>query len=149
MPIHFQHTIALPQPPSQVFAVLDDVSQTPKWLARCTGIEQLAPGPLAPGARLRYSYREGGRIGTMDGQVIERTPDQSLAFAYDDRMMHVEVRFALSPAGPGTRLTHAIDIAPKTFLARLFSPLIRRQLPRQTIAAMESLRDLLRRENPG
>jgi len=143
MSIQFQHTIDLPQPPSQVFAVLDDVSQTPKWLVRCTGIEVLSPGPLAPGTKLRYSYREGGRAGTMDGQVTDRTPDENLLFSYDDKMMHVDVHFALAPNNSGTRLTHTIDITPKTFMAKLFSPLIRRALPKQTIDAMKSLRSLL------
>jgi carbon monoxide dehydrogenase subunit G len=143
MSIQFQRTIDLPQSPSQVFAVLEDVSQTPKWLSRCNGIEVLSPGPLAPGSKLRYSYREGGRVGTMDGQVIDRTPDQNLLFSYDDKMMHVDVHFALAPNNSGTRLTHTIDVTPKTFMAKLFSPLIRRGLPKQTINAMESLRTLL------
>lgn len=143
MPIEFAHTIDVPQPPEQVFGVLADVSQTPKWLARCTGIEVLDPGPLAAGTRLRYSYREGSRSGVMDGQVVERIENQKLSFRYDDKMMQVGVHFSLQPQGSGTRLTHSIDITPKTFLAKLFSPLIRRQLPKQTIGAMESLRGLL------
>src|SRR5689334_1372924 len=108
MSIQFQHTIDLPQPPGEVFAVLDDVSQTPKWLARCTGIEVLTPGPLAVGSKLRYRYREGGRVGVMDGQVLQRTPEKDLAFAYDDKMMHVDVRFMLTQHNAGTRLTHLI-----------------------------------------
>jgi len=58
-------------------------------------------------------------------------------------MMEVGVQFAIAPASGGTRLTHTIDITPKKFLAKLFSPLIRKQLPEQTITAMESLRTLL------
>jgi hypothetical protein len=58
-------------------------------------------------------------------------------------MMQVGVHFSRQPQGSGTRFTHSIDITPKTFLARLFSPLIRRQLPKQTIGAMESLPGLL------
>jgi hypothetical protein len=46
-------------------------------------------------------------------------------------------------AGGGARLTHVIDITPKTLMAKLFSPMIRRQLPKQTINAMEQLRALL------
>src|SRR5438045_8250939 len=114
MPIQFQHTIDLPQSPEQVFGVLADVSQTPRWLARCTGIEVLTPGPLAVGTKLRYSYREGGRVGVMDGEVVERVENESLSFRYDDRMMQVGVHFSMKPAGAGTRLMHSIDITPKT-----------------------------------
>jgi uncharacterized protein YndB with AHSA1/START domain len=143
MPIHFEHTIEVPQSPAQVFGALNDVTLTPKWLARCTGIEVLTPGPLAVGSKLRYSYRDGGRSGKMDGELIEQVKGQKLSYHYEDRMMSVGVHFSMQPAGSGTRLTHAIDIAPKTFMARLISPLIRRGLPKQTITAMESLRRLL------
>jgi uncharacterized protein YndB with AHSA1/START domain len=146
--IHFEHTIDVAQPPGRVFAVLADVSLTPQWLARCTGIEVLSPGPLAPGTKLRYSYREGGRIGVMEGEVVERAENEALSFRYDDRMMRVGVHFSMKPAGGGTRLTHSIDITPKTFFARLLSPLIRRQIPKQTINAMESLRSLLSAGGP-
>lgn len=146
MSIQFEHAIDVKQSPEQVFAVLDDLGQTPKWLARCTGIELLTPGPLAVGSKLRYGYREGGRTGEMEGEVVARTPGERLGFRYWDKMMEVSVDFRLSrgdQAGAGTRLVHAIRITPKTFIAKLFSPLIRRQLPKQTITAMESLRTLL------
>jgi uncharacterized protein YndB with AHSA1/START domain len=143
MPIEFAHTIEVPQPPEQVFATLDDVSQTPKWLARCTGIEVLTPGPRTVGTKLRYSYKDGGRSGQMDGEIVERTPGQKLSYRYEDKMMRVGVHFTMAPTGAGTRLTHSIDITPKTFFAKLVSPFIRKQLPKQTITAMESLRTLL------
>jgi uncharacterized protein YndB with AHSA1/START domain len=143
MAIHFEHAIELPQPPAEVFATLDDLSLTPRWLARCTGIEVLTPGPLSVGTQLRYSYKDGGRSGTMEGQIAERIPGRKLLYRYEDKMMQVAVQFAMEPSGSGTRLTHAIDITPKTFFARLISPMIRKQLPKQTVAAMESLRGLL------
>ena len=154
MAIEFRHTINVPQPPEKVFALLADVAQTPKWLARCTGIEVLTPGALAVGSKLRYSYKEGSRTGVMDGQVTERLENRKLDFLYEDKLMRVGVHFMTDPAesgsgaaaASGTRLTHAIDITPRTFFARLFSPLIRKQLPRQTIDAMESLRALLARQ---
>jgi uncharacterized protein YndB with AHSA1/START domain len=143
VPIEFQHTIDVPQPPEKVFALLADVSQTPRWLARCTGIEMLTPPPLVAGSKLRYSYKEGGRIGVMEGEVTEFVDGRKLGFLYRDKMMRVGVHFAMEPSGAGTRLTHAIDITPQTFFAKLLSPLIRKQLPKQTITAMESLRTLL------
>jgi hypothetical protein len=43
----------------------------------------------------------------------------------------------------GARLVHTIDIKPKSLMAKLFAPLVRRQLPEQTIKAMETLRGLV------
>ena len=43
----------------------------------------------------------------------------------------------------GTSSVKRAPLAPKTFFAKLFTPFIRRALPRQTVAAMEALRALL------
>ena len=143
MSIHFSHTIDVAHEPKKVFAALDDFSLTPKWLERCSGIEKLTLGPNAVGTRLRYAYREGGRTGTMDGQIVARIDDERLTFRYGDKMMEVSVDFHVTSAAVGSRLTHTIDITPKNVLARIFSPFIRRGLPKQTITAMERLRTLL------
>ena len=143
MSIHFSHTLDIGHEPGKVFALLDDLAMTPKWLERCTGIEKLSSEPNAVGTRLRYSYREGGRTGTMDGEIVTRVPDERLTFRYGDKMMDVSVDFHVTSAAAGARLTHTIDITPKTVLAKVFAPFIRRGLPRQTITAMERLRTLL------
>jgi uncharacterized protein YndB with AHSA1/START domain len=144
MAIHFEHTLDVATAPDKTFAYLDDLAQTPKWLARCTGIEKLTPGPNEVGTKLKYSYKEGRRVGTMDGEITARAPNERLTYRYDDKMMRVVVDFRVVKGDTGTRLTHAIDITPKTFFAKLFSPLIRRQLPKQTVTAMETLRDQLK-----
>ena len=143
MSIQFEHAIELPQSPERVFALLDDLPQTPKWLARCVALEKLAPGENMVGQKLRYTYREGGRTATMEGEITARVPNERLTCGYQDAMMDVVVDFRVSRAGVGTSLTHVITITPKTFMARLFSSLIRKQLPNQTVTAMETLRVLL------
>lgn len=143
MSIEFEHGIDVPQSPEQVFAVLDDVAQTPRWLARCTGIEKLTPGENAVGTWLRYSYNDGGRSGVMEGEVTAREPGRKLTFQYGDPMMEVQVDFQMTPQGAGTHLVHAIRVTPRTLMAKLIAPMIRKQLPGQTIQAMETLRGLL------
>jgi carbon monoxide dehydrogenase subunit G len=147
MAIHFAHTIELPQSPDRVFAVLDDFGQTPKWLSRCTGIERLTPGPNATGTRVRYAYKEGGRSGTMDGEIAARAENERITMRYGDKMMDVSVDFHMVPSGAGTKLTHTIDITPRSLTTKLFAPLIRTQLPKQTVTAMESLRELLAKQS--
>src|SRR5438046_235883 len=146
MAIHFEHGMGIEQSPEQAFAVLDDVSDTPKWLARCTGIQKLTEGENRVGTRLRYSYKDGGRAGVMDGEITARIPNERLTFHYADSMMDVIVDFRISKTDSGARLVHAIDITPKTFMAKLVSPMIRKQLAKQTIAAMQSLHSLIAAE---
>src|SRR5205807_5805974 len=104
MPIQYEHSVDVAREPQRDFAVLDDVALTPKWLARCTGIEKLTPGENAIGTKLRYSYQEPGRTGQMDGEITARVPNEHLTYHYADKMMEVVVDFQITKADSGARL---------------------------------------------
>lgn len=146
MPIHYEHGVDVAVTPDRAFVYLDDVSRTPDWLERCIRLEKMTPGPNAVGTKLRYTYREGSRTGVMDGEIATRTPNERLKYHYTDRAMDVIVDFQMSPNSTGTRLVHAITITPLTFMGKLFSPLIRLMIPKQTITAMTKLKGLLEGE---
>jgi carbon monoxide dehydrogenase subunit G len=135
----FAHTLSVSAPPSAVFAIVDDFAKTPQWLSRCTGIDKLSDGTNDVGTRLAYHYDDGRRRGTMDGQIIAREPDRHFAMKFTDKMMDVTVDFVAASDGVGTTLTHSIDIATKG-IGKLFTPLIRRDLPKQTMDAMTKLK---------
>lgn len=135
----FAHTLSVSAPPATIFGILDDFTRTPLWLSRCTGIDKVDPGPNDVGTRLRYHYDDGRRRGTMDGEVVAREPDRHFAMKFTDRMMDVTVDFVSASDGVGTTLTHTIDIATKG-VGKLFTPMIRRDLPKQTLDAMAKLK---------
>lgn len=146
MAIEFQHALDVAAPAEDVFGILDDVTRTPEWLERCTGIEKLSAGPNAVGTRLRYGYRQGGQSGTMDGEITARDPNAWLAMRYQDRVMDVTVDFQMARNGTGTHLRHTIAITPKGLMGKVAAPIITRRLPEQTIAAMGKLKALAERD---
>ncbi len=146
MSIVFEHGIDLPQTPGAVFACLDDFKRVPLWLKRCEGVAKQGQGPNKVGDKLRYAYAEGGKHRIMDGVIAAYEPDRQLSYRYYDKMMQVFVDFQMEAQGPGTRLTHRIEIVPNSFLAKLMSPLFRMKVPKQTVVAMENLRQLLATE---
>ena len=135
----FSHTLSVSASPDAIFAIVDDVSKTPQWLSRCTGIDKLDEGANDVGTRLTYHYDDGRRTGSMDGQIIAREPDRHFAMKFTDKMMDVTVDFVAASDGVGTTLTHSIDIATKG-IGKLFAPLIKRELPKQTMDAMTRLK---------
>lgn len=137
----FDHTLSVSAPPSVVFAIVDDLALTPQWLSRCTGIDKLDLGPNDIGTRLKYHYNDGRRTGSMDGEIIAREPDRHFAMKFTDKMMDVTVDFVAASDGVGTTLTHSIDIGTKGF-GKVFTPLIRRDLPKQTMDAMTRLKTM-------
>ena len=147
MSIHFEYAIDVDQTPEQAFALFDDLSRTPEWLAPCTALEKLTPGENAVGDKLKYHYREGGRTGTMDGEITIRVPNERITCRYWDKMFEIVVDSRVSKTPNGAKLTNSIDMTPKTFLFKLMSPLMRKPLAKQTINAMESLRAILAAQN--
>ena len=143
MPIVFETGIDLPQPPSEVFAFLDDFKKVPLWHTRCEGVAKLGQGPNALGDKLRYAYHEGGKHRIMDGVITAYEPDRQLGYRYFDQMMQAFIEFRFEPSGTGTRLTHRVELVPHSFLAKLLSPMFRYKLPRQITAAMDNVKRVL------
>lgn len=137
----FAHTLSVSAPPSAIFAIVDDFTLTPQWLSRCTGIDKLDAGANDVGTRLKYHYDDGRRTGSMDGEVIAREPDRHFAMKFTDKIMDVTVDFVAASDGVGTTLTHSIDIGTKGF-GKVFTPLIKRDLPKQTMDAMTKLKTM-------
>ncbi|WOP17505.1 SRPBCC family protein [Raineyella sp. LH-20] len=140
---NYSRTEIVDAKPSDIFAILDDVTRTPEWLTRCTQLDKLSEGPTAVGTQLTYHYKDGNRTGVMDGAVVAREQDRKLTHRFTDSMMDVTVDFDVEP-GPTadqTKLTHTITIATKGF-GKIFTPMIKRQLPGQTIGAMTALKAL-------
>jgi hypothetical protein len=143
MSISFDHTMDLKQEPRQVFAILDDVSLTPKWLAQCAGVEKLTGGKNRVGTKLRYAYEEGSQSGTLDAEITARTPDKHLTFHHSEKMAEVTVDYRITKTAAGSHLEIHIEVTPISLTAKLMSPLIRNELPAKATAAMKKLRALI------
>lgn len=148
MAIKFECEVDIKCPPDRVFALLDEVSQAPRWLPSCQAMEKLTPGPSAIGTELRYVYQDAVHTSVMMGSITHRVANQELSFEYSDQLVSVTAQFQLVEVRLGTHLNHKIEIIPKTFFVRMLSPVIRKQLAEQTRVAMESLRKLLETESP-
>lgn len=143
MGIRYEHLETIHVPPEKAFAAIDDLPLTAKWLPPCVSLEKIGSGPNAPGDQLRYVYKQGSRQGEMSGEIVARTPNERLHWLYHDSMFDVSVDLRVAPAPDGSLTTHIIEITPKTFVAKLMSPLIRMGLGKQTRTAAGNLKKLL------
>jgi hypothetical protein len=143
MPIRYQHVETVATSPERAFAAIDDLPLTAKWLPPCVSLSKIGDGPNAPGDKLRYVYRQGGRQAEMEGEILERIPGQRLHCLYTDRAVDVSVDLRVDAAPGGADTTHIIEITPKLLLMKLMSPLIRLGLRKQTREAAANLKRLL------
>lgn len=148
MTIRYELTETVRTSPDRAFAVIDDLPMTARWLPPCVRLEKVGDGPNAPGDRLRYVYKQGGKQAEMDGEIVERTPGERLLCRYFDRMFEVSVDLRVAPAPVGATTTHIVEITPRTWPGRLMAPLIRLGLARQTRDAAANLKALLESAAP-
>lgn len=147
MAIRCEHVEYVKTTPELAFAAIDDLPLTAQWLPPCQSLEKLGEGPNAPGDRLKYVYKQGGQTGTMAGRIVDRVPGERLHCLYEDSMfaVSVDLRVARDPAG--TKMTHIVEMTPRKLLAKLFAPIVRFGLKKQTQDAAANLKKLLESQN--
>ena len=143
MPIRYQHVEPVATTPDRAFAAIDDLPLTAKWLPPCVSLSKIGDGPNAPGDKLRYVFKQGGRQSEMAGEIVARVPGERLHSKYSDSSFEVSVDLRVAPAPGGTLTTHIIEISPKTLLGKLMWPLIRLGVGKQTRDAAANLKKLL------
>ncbi|MBS0263093.1 MAG: SRPBCC family protein [Planctomycetes bacterium] len=147
MPIRYELTESIRTSPERAFALIDDLSATQRWLPPCVSLEKIGSGPNAVGDQLHYVFQQGGRQQEMSGEILARVPNERLYCKYVDSQFEVEVDLRVAPGPDGTLSTHIIQITPKSWLGKLFSPLIRLGLKKQTHEAAANLKKLLETES--
>ncbi len=143
MPIRYQHVETVATTPDRAFAAIDDLPLTAKWLPPCVSLSKIGDGPNAPGDKLRYVFKQGGRQSEMAGEILARVLGERLHCKYSDSAFDVSVDLRVAPAPGGALTTHIIEISPKTLLGKLMWPLIRLGLGKQTRDAAANLKKLL------
>lgn len=143
MPIRYQHAETVATTPERAFAAIDNLPLTAKWLPPCVSLAKVGDGPNAPGDKLHYVYKQGGRQREMGGEILTRVPGERLHCMYTDSSFDVSVDLRVAAAPGGALITHTIEISPKTFLGKLMWPLIRLGVGKQTRDAAVNLKKLL------
>ncbi len=143
MSARYELTESIDAPVEQVFAVIDDLPLTSKWLPPCVSLTNRSAETNAKGDKLHYVYKQGGKQAEMEGEILERVVDKRLFCKYYDTMFDVYVDLVLAREGIKTLSTHKIEIVPKTFFGKMLSPLIRLGLRKQTRDAAKNLKRLM------
>ena len=128
--------------PAAVFAELIALDRYPQWLI-ATGVarvEQLDPGPLAKGTRLRIDQRVAGRATTLEGTVTALEPDRRLALQARDREgIKIAIDASVAAEGPSTVLRWALR-ADLPLRYRMFEGMVAPQARRAAGLDLEALK---------
>lgn len=146
MPIRCEHVEIVKTSPERAFAMIDDLPRTAEWLPPCVSLNKVGEGPNASGDTLEYVYKQGGQTGRMKGTIAERIPGEKLHCIYEDSMFTVSVDMRVAPDPAGAKMTHIIEMTPRKLIAKLFTPLVKIGIRKQTTDAAVNLKKLLEGE---
>lgn len=143
MPVRFEHVETVAVSPERAFAAIDDLPLTAKWLPPCISLSKVGDGPNQVGDQLQYVFKEGFGQKEMAGEILDRIPGERLYCKYTDPAFDVFVDMRVAPAPEGAATIHTIEIIPKKILGKLFQPMIRMGIKKQTRTAAANLKRLL------
>jgi uncharacterized protein YndB with AHSA1/START domain len=97
--------------PAEVFRFIatDHVRNHPRWDPNMH-LEQITPGPIGVGTRIRRRYRRGETSVEGEMEIVEYEPDRAFAAVVRDGPNELRGRYTFEPEGEGsTRLTLTLE----------------------------------------
>ncbi len=139
---HAEGSEFIARSPDEVFRFLADGANNPRWRPGVLDIQRLTDAP--DGVGTVYSQGQqgpGGRRIAADYRITEYQPALLLAFEVIAGPARPTGRYELAAVDGGTRIIFSLDWQP-TGLARLLSPAVARQMPKE-IAHLARLKSVL------
>jgi carbon monoxide dehydrogenase subunit G len=97
-------------PLGDVFAFVADFANSEQWDPGVASAERIDTGPLGVGARYRLGVRMGGRVASMDYQVVAFEPLRRVVLAGRGSGVDAEDEIVFEATPTGTRIDYTADI---------------------------------------
>ena len=111
-------TVTIDRPPADVFAVLSEVGNVPKWSSNTISETLLTPGPLRKGSRRRAVIKGfAGRTMQNEAEMVEFEQDRRMVVDVLDAPFPARIVIELTPIHGGTRLDWTGIVSPRGVLA--------------------------------
>jgi uncharacterized membrane protein len=114
--MRLEFSIDIHRPLREVFAVVGNLENDPKWQSAVITVNKLTAGPIGEGTRFRHEMKIMGRRGDLEVEIVNHEPGQRYALhcIYGALIFGTEVRF--ERIAQGTRLVTLVDGKPKGLL---------------------------------
>jgi hypothetical protein len=138
----FQNTITIRRPIEDVFVLLADFENIPRWNYAILQTKKICPGPVGVGTTYRQIRSLPSR--SEEGfQVTVFEPTSHLEIHGDIGPFTATLSYLLAPLGNGTRLTNSVDLQPTSRALRLLAPLAALRVKTAVAANLRTLKQLL------
>jgi uncharacterized protein YndB with AHSA1/START domain len=129
------------RPVEEVFAVMSDLSNNPKWISAVGETTKTSDGPIGVGTTWHSVGKFLGRRMESDTTYTQFEPNRAFSFEATTPFP-MTVAFTFEPEPGGTRVEQVVDAEPGGFF-KLAGPLLVTAAKRQFQSDLDNLRDLL------
>lgn len=130
------------RPVEDVFAVLSNVENNPKWSSSALGAKQTSPGPIGVGTTARFVGKFLGRRIENDSVITEFEANRKFSFESKSGPFPIKGSNTVEQIEGGTRVTATFDVEPGGFFKRA-EPLVISMAKRQLQGDLDNLKDLM------
>ena len=138
-----EQSVEIGRPVEEVFALISDPRNDPRWCPKVLSCEQIAAGGPLEGARFRAMHRpiRLRPAAELQIEIVAVDPPRSMSSRQEDEDGVFNVTYELEPSPDGTRLTQRSDIEWK--IPRPLQLVGNRTVPRHIKRQMEELKRVL------
>lgn len=129
------------RPIEEVFALMSDSSNAPKWVSGWTESKKTSDGPIGVGTTWHGVGKFLGRRMDNDSEYTEFEANRKFTFK-SATPFPTTMAFTFESIGGGTRVRQTVDAEPGGFF-KLAAPVLVTAAKRQFQSDLENLRDLM------
>ncbi len=130
------------RPVEDVWAVISNVENNPKWSSAALEAKQTSPGPIGVGTTARFVGKFLGRRIESDSVVTEFEANRKYSFESKSGPFPIKGSNTVEQIEGGTRVTATFDVEPGGFF-KLAEPLVMSMAKRQLQGDLDNLKDLM------
>ncbi len=139
--IKVEHSIVINRPVEEVFAVVTDVENNPKWGSGLLEAVKTSEGPIGVGTTWRLVRKVLGQRLEAESEVTEYELNRNYV-QRSKSPFPVEVRQTYEAVEGGTRITITVEAEPGGFF-KLAEPLLKITAKREIDTEFANLKDLM------
>ncbi len=137
-----EFSTTIKRPVEDVFAVISNIENTPKWTSGALEAKQTSPGPIGVGTTARSVNKFLGRRIENESEITEFEPNRKYSWQSTSGPFPLQGSVTLAQIEGGTRVNSIIEAEPAGFF-RLAEPLIVSIAKRQFQSDLDNLKDLM------
>ncbi len=135
-------SVAINRPVEEVFAVLSDVENNPKWSSAFLEAKKTSEGPIGVGTTWRVVQKALGQRIEGEVEVTEYEPNRKCAQKSKSGPIPAKIWQTFEPVEGGTRVSLVLEAEPGGFF-KLAEPLLMSMLKRSIETDFANVRDLM------